>query len=163
MLARYGSLSIFLLLVMGAAWIAAGFDAGAWYYDQAVKPAWTPPVWLFAITSAVTWLMLALSGWQLWLSGHYERISKLFWWALLVALAVTWSALFFGLHRPGWAWLELGFAIVIGLMCLRAFRPLSAQAASLLAPFLLWIGFLWVWNLAVWTLSGGLFNRVLLG
>lgn len=162
MLARYGSLAGFLLVVVGAAWLSGRFEAGAWFYDQAVKPSWTPPGWLFAATWAVAWMMLALAGWQLWLSGHYARISKLLWWLSLTALTVGWSALLFGLHRPGWAWLELGVAIVIGLLCLRAFRPLSAQAASLLVPFLLWIAFLWVWTLALWTLSGGLFSRVLL-
>ena len=75
---------------------------------------------------------------------------------------VAWSALFFGLHRPGWAWLELGVVILVAVMCIRAFRPLSRQAAWLMVPYLLWVIFAWVLNLAAWTLSGGLFSKVLL-
>ena len=161
MLARYGSLAVFLLLVIGASFVAAGFEAGEWYYQSVTTPSWTPPAWLFGTLWAFAWMMLALSGWQVWLSGHYSRLPVLGGWFALVVLAVAWSALFFGIHRPGWAWLEISLLLVATLYCVRTFRILSSQASALLIPFLLWVIFLWAWTLSVWTLNGGVLRNFL--
>jgi tryptophan-rich sensory protein len=104
---------------------------------------------------------LALAAWQLWRSGHYERLGALAWWLLLLGLTVGWSALFFGLNRIGWAWLELGVALAVALFCIRAFLPLSRQAAWLMLPGVLWLLFTWVLNLVMWTINGGPLARFL--
>jgi tryptophan-rich sensory protein len=67
----------------------------------------------------------------------------------------------FGLHRPGWAWLALGAALVLAFLCLGWFRALSRPAAAALAPFTAWMAFLWAWSLALWTLNGGFLGRFL--
>ena len=130
MLARYGSLVVFLLLVTGASFIATGFGATEWYYGLVTRPAWTPPAWLFSVFWAFAWLALALSGWQIWLTGHYSRLTALGGWFALVALAIGWSALFFGLHRPGWAWVEVSALLALTTYCMQSFRAISAQASE---------------------------------
>ena len=79
----------------------------------------------------------------------------------MLALTVGWSALFFGLNRIGWAWLELGLALAVALLCIRAFHPLSRQAAWMLLPGLSWLLFLWVLNLVMWSINGGPLGRFL--
>ena len=161
MLARYGSLAVFLLLVVGASYIATGFSATEWYYGLVTRPGWTPLAWLFGSAWAFAWLALALSGWQIWLTGHYSRLTALGGWFALLVLAIGWSALFFGLHRPGWAWVEVSVLLALTAFCMQRFRTISAQAARLLGVFLLWVLFLWSWTLSVWTLNGGFLSRFL--
>ena len=159
--ARNGALVVLLIVVVAASYLAGSFDAGEWYFVKLNKPAWTPPAVALGIGWAVAWLLLALAAWQVWVSGHYARLGALTWWLLLLVLIVTWSALFFGLNRIGWAWLALGLALVVALFCIRAFHPLSRQAAWLMLPVLIWLGFSWVMNLLLWTINGGLLARFL--
>jgi tryptophan-rich sensory protein len=161
MMKRYGSLVVFLALVVAVSIVASGFEAGGWYFEKATRPAWSPPPWLFGPAWALAWLGLALAAWQVWLGGHVGRLRALAIWLVLLGASGAWSALFFGLHRTGWAWLELGVVLVLAGWCSARFRALTPQAAWLMLPFVAWIAFLWVWNLALWTLNGGPLARFL--
>jgi tryptophan-rich sensory protein len=103
--ARYGSLTVLLLMVVGAALLAGSFEAGEWYYQKLSKPSWTPPGAALGVGWAVAWLTQALAAWQLWQSGHYARLGALAWWAA-AAGADRLVGLFFGINRIGWAWLD---------------------------------------------------------
>lgn len=162
MIARYSSLAVFLLLVVLAAVAGASFEAGEWYFHALQKPSWAPPPWLFGPAWAIVYLFAALAAWQVWVTEHYDRFKTLSWWLALLVLNVAWSFLYFGLHRPGWAWLALCMTAVAAILCVRSFSRLSTQAAGLMIPYLLWILFCWALNLATWTLSGGILGKVFL-
>lgn len=69
--------------------------------------------------------------------------------ALNATLNLVWSLLFFRLHRPDWAFVEvmaLWLSIVL-LMVLAGRR--SATAAWLLLPYLAWVSFAALLNQAV--------------
>ena len=161
MFARYSSLALFLLLVITASFIGSGFEAGEWYHFVAEQPAWTPPYWLIGPLWAIVYAMMALAAWNVWLTGHYSRVGALAWWGLLLVLNMGWSALFFGLHRPGWALPVAGLAMGVAVFCIRAFSRLSRPAALLMVPYLLLATFIALYDLSVWTLNGGLLNRFL--
>jgi len=154
MLNRYASLAVFLLLVVFAAAVGSRFPAGEWYAELA-KPGWTPPSWLFGPVWSALYVMMALAAWKVWLSGHYSRAGALTWWSLQLVLNAAWSWLFFGLERPGWAWIDMSLLMVLVVFCIRAFRLVSRPAAYLMLPYLLWLVFAWFLNLAIWTLNGG--------
>jgi benzodiazapine receptor len=155
MILRYASLLGFLLVVVTAASIGSSFTAGSWYYDWLHKPAWSPAPWFLAVAWALAYVALALAGWRLWLTGHYDRFRALGWWVVMLLLAVVWQALYFGLHRPGWSLLALGLGLVTGVFAVRAFRVLSPSAAGLILLALGWLAFEWMLNLATWSLNGG--------
>jgi len=156
MFTAYLSLAVFLLLVIIASLVGAGFEAGEWFHVTIIQPSWTPPYWLFGQVWTLLYVLMALAAWMVWLTGHYSRIQALIWWALLLLLNVGWSFLIFGLHRPGWALPLLGLTIGIAIFCIRAFSRLSRPAALLMTPYLVWIVFLWVFNFSIWALNGGL-------
>ena len=156
---RYLSLATFLLVSVLAAAVAARFPAGEWFYFIATRPDWAPAPWLLAAAWAVAWLCAAGAAWQAWLSEHYARNGAVAWWLGTLGLALASQFLFFGLHRPGWAWLAFSITLAVGLLCLNAFRRLSGAAAGLLLPFLAWLAFNWALVLAVWTLNGGPLQR----
>lgn len=163
MIARYGSLAGFLLIVIAASAISGMFDAGEWYYEKLNKPFLWPPGWLTSLVWALVYLLMALAAWYVWLSGHLSRKGALIWWGFLLVLNIAWSFLFFGIHRIGWAWLLLGVTIIVALLSVRAFRLISVQASNLLMPYLAWVILLWILNFVVWTKNGGIFIYMFYG
>lgn len=160
MIARYSSLAAFLLLVTMTSFTGSGFEAGEWYYITMRQPSWWPPGWFFVGTWTLVYLSLALAAWNVWLSGHYSRITALTWWVLLLVLNVCWFTVFYGMHRPGYALLVLSVMAVFAIFCIRAFGMLSRQAAYLMVPYLLWVIGLWLLNLAIWSINGGILEHL---
>lgn len=156
---RYLSLATFLLLSVLAAAVAARFPAGEWYYFVAKQPGWAPESWLFAAAWATAWLLAASAAWQAWQSEHYARNGAVAWWLATMGLVLASQFLFFGLHRPGWAWLGYSAAVAVAVLCLGVFRRMSGAAAGLMLPVVLWLVFNWALVLTVWTLNGGLLQR----
>jgi tryptophan-rich sensory protein len=152
-------LALFLLLVIAASLAGSSADAGEWYYVTMQRPSIAPPGWLYAVAGALVSVLMAFAGWKIWLTQHFTRLSALTWWVLLVILNLGWQVLFFGWHRPGWALPLIGLAAGIAIFCIKAFRPLSREAAWLMAPYLAWIAFLAAFNISVWMINGGLANR----
>jgi translocator protein len=129
------------------------FRPGPWY-DHIAKPAWTPPDYLFAPVWTLLYVMIAVSGWLVWRKAGFAGASgALAIYALQLVFNALWSALFFGMKRPGLAavdvaalWLSIGATII-------AFFPISALAASLLVPYLVWVSFASVLNIAIWRMN----------
>jgi translocator protein len=105
------------------------------------------------------YLLIAVSGWLVWRqSGSISGTWPLVAFFVQLVLNAAWTPIFFGLHRPDLALLEivlvwLSIAVTIGL-----FLPVSVLAAALLVPYLVWITFAAALNFAVWDL-----NRATLG
>lgn len=161
MIARNAYLALFLFLVVAASYLGSGFEAGHWYHVKMNQPSLTPPDWLYAIAWSLVYLLMALAAWQIWLTGHESRVGALTWWALLLVLTVAWPALFFGLHRPGWALPLLALMAGAALFCMRAFNRLSSEAGTMMAPVLLWMVYLLLFDLAVWSTNGSIVTRFL--
>jgi translocator protein len=116
---------------------------GPWYYGLR-KPTWQPPDWLFGPVWTVIFVLAACSGFLALehsppQSRAKARILSLF--AINAALNLLWSALFFRLHRPDWALVEVGllWLSIAALMVVTA--PQSKLASLLLLPYLAWVTF----------------------
>ena len=128
-----------LLGAMGA-WLT---KLGPWYYGLR-KPSWQPPDWLFGpawTTIFACAAAAAMIGWNAPTATAGQRT------ALVIAFVANglgnmlWSYLFFARRRPDWAFVEvLPFWATIVAMIVVVW-PLSATAALLCVPYLLWVGF----------------------
>jgi tryptophan-rich sensory protein len=111
------------------------FRPGPWY-EMLSKPVWTPPNWVFPLVWSLLYIMIAIVGGIL-LKGH-DRLALRLWLTQLIMNAL-WSWLFFGLHRTGWALLDLlamtGCIVVLMVLSLKRERIV----AMLLGPYLLWV------------------------
>ena len=152
---RYISLAALLLLVTVAFAIGSSFEAGEWFFEKVEKPSWAPTPWVMGPIWAAFYTLMALAAGEVWETGHFDRIKAMAWWLLLLVLLQVWSVLFFGMHRPGWAWMELCLVLGVAFLCARAFRPLSQPAFYLMLPGLLWMVFFWLLNFFSWNMSGG--------
>ncbi len=135
----------------------AFFRPGPWYFDGLVRPAWTPPAWVFGPAWGLLFTLMGAAAWLVWLEGGWEGASGL---ALILFLAhlpvnAAWSFLFFGLRRPDWAAIEVFFLwawIWVLVVLFWSVRPL---AGTLLLPYLAWVGFASALNVEIWRRNRG--------
>lgn len=147
------ALGVFLGLNFVTALSGAWFRPGAWYEDLA-KPGWRPPNWLFGPVWLVLYIMIAVSGWLVWRAGPWEETGPalLIYGAQLV-LNAGWSAVFFGLRRPGLAFIEITLLWISIVVTKSMFEPIDSTAALLLWPYLIWVSFAAALNWAIWRMN----------
>jgi len=132
-------------------------DLDGWY-RALDKPAWQPPDWLFGPVWTLIYALAALAGVSAWRgagdSAARNRIVTLF--ALNAFLNVLWSLLFFRLHRPDWALVEVVFLWLSIVALMVGLRPFSKASTGYLAPYLVWVSFAAALNAAIVRLNPGL-------
>jgi len=132
-------------------------DLGGWYENLA-KPEWQPPDWLFGPVWTAIFAMAALAGVSAWRGAtrNADRTRILLLFVTNAFLNVLWSLLFFRLHRPDWALVEVAFLWLSIIALMVGLRPLSKASTWWLAPYLAWVTFAAVLNAAIVRLNPGL-------
>jgi len=142
-------------LALSAATASVGIFVrpGAWYRTLE-KPAWTPPDAAFGPVWTVLYVLMAIAAWRVWRAGGFgEAGGALSLYLVQIALNALWSVLFFGLHRPGWAFAEIVVLAVAITATIVAFARVDRLAAALLVPYLAWATFAAVLNGTIWRLN----------
>ena len=146
-------LGVFLALSFSAAAIgglAMRGGPGAWYADL-VKPSWTPPGWLFGPVWTLLYIMMAVAAWRVWrqdgLAGARPALAL---FLVQLVLNAAWTPIFFGLHRPGWAFAEICVLWAAIAATSGAFFAKSILAGALMIPYLVWVSFAAALNFAIW-------------
>ena len=141
------ALLVFIVLVAAAALTGAQFEPGAWY-SQLAKPAWTPPDELFAPVWSALYLAIALAGWRVWRVARGLPASLQLWGVQLV-LNMLWSWLFFGLHRPRLALLDIVLLLLSIVAFIATAQRHSIVASWLFVPYMAWVAFATALNVAI--------------
>ena len=122
-----------------------------WYAGLA-KPSWTPPGWRFGRVWSVLCLSMAVAAWLVWCKGNAGVPMPVF--AVQLAFNAAWSWLFFGLHSPGVALIDILLLWTAIVATTIVFWQRSRVAGLLFLPYLAWISFATVLNFAFWRLNG---------
>lgn len=150
-------LVISVVVAEGAGLIGAIFTTPAissWYVFLH-KPQLAPPNWVFAPVWTLLFLLMGTAAFLIWKKGLERRDVKIALGIFIgqLALNTLWSIIFFGLHNPGAALVEiilLWLAIVVAII---AFTKISKPAAWLLVPYILWVSFAAYLNYSIWLLN----------
>ena len=143
-------LAALLVLCLGLG-SAAGFltaQSLPTWFPTLVKPSFNPPSWLFAPVWTTLYIMMAVAAWLVWL-----RKGPLVLFYVQLALNFAWSLLFFGLHSPALALIEIVAMWVAILLTLVSFWKVDRRAGWLLVPYLAWVSFAGVLNASIWWLN----------
>jgi len=127
----------------------------ATWYKTVAKPSFNPPNAIFGPVWLSLYLMMSISlflVWRQWGAAKGVRPALIIFFVQL-ALNTLWSVLFFGLHQPGWAFLEIVVLWLFILLTMIVFWRLSRVAGLLLLPYLLWVSFASALNFAIWRLN----------
>ena len=150
------TLGLALLLSYGTAGIGGALpELGPWYYALR-HPDWKPPDAAFGVIWSTIFTLCALSAALAWRAAATRALRQrvLLLFGGNAVLNVLWSLLYFKLHRPDWALIEVLFlwlsiaALIMGLW------RLSRWASALLLPYLVWVSIATALNLATVRLNG---------
>ena len=143
------SLLLFTLSVALVAAFAAQFEPGAWY-SQLQKPDWNPPNWVFGPVWTLLYIGIAAAGWLVWRETRRVQPVLQLWGLQLIANGV-WSWLFFGLHEPGVALVDIAVLFCLIVSFIIVSRRYSVAASWLFVPYAIWVGFAAALNASIWS------------
>lgn len=125
------------------------------WYATLTKPSFSPPNWLFAPVWTLLFLLMGISAYIIWSKGLNADEVKiaLVIFGIQLLLNIFWSILFFGYHAPMAAFVEIIFLWLSILATIIYFLPISALAAWLLTPYILWVSFASILNFYLWRLN----------
>lgn len=145
------SLLFFVGVVAVAAIFGAQFSPTPWY-DNVTKPSWTPPNAVFGPVWTVLYVGIAVAGWRIWRSA--ERFVAALWlWVAQLVLNALWSMLFFGLHRPDMALVDIVLLLAVIVAFVVVARRHSTLASWLFVPYAVWVSFATALNYAIVSLN----------
>ncbi|MCX7963914.1 MAG: tryptophan-rich sensory protein [Candidatus Sumerlaea chitinivorans] len=141
----------FIALTWGAAAVGAVASPGEWYQTLR-RPALTPPSWVFGPVWTLLYTMMAIAAWLVWRqTGWKSWPPGLFLVQLLFNMA--WSPLFFGMHRPDLALLDIVALWIAIVATMVSFFRVVPLAGWLFAPYLAWVSFAMYLNYQFWQLN----------
>ena len=131
------------------------------WYAGLVKPALNPPAWVFGPVWTTLYALMGIAAFLIWSSyakaseGQAKRQIKIALgvFGIQLFLNAIWSIIFFGLHSPGWALVDIVFLWLAIVWTMVVFYKISRPAAYLLVPYLLWVSFASYLNYSIWMLN----------
>ena len=125
------------------------------WYAGIVKPTFSPPNWIFAPVWTILFALMGIAAYLVYEKGTDKKAIKvaLSIFAIQLILNTLWSIIFFGMHNPGIAFIEIIFLWIAILLTIIAFFKISKPAAYLLIPYILWVSFASFLNLSIWQLN----------
>lgn len=124
------------------------------YNEEAVKPALSPPMWLFPVVWSILYALMGISAARVWMQESAQTRSRgLNLYVAQLIVNFFWSLLFFNAQAYGFAalWLLLLWLLVIAMIL--SFRKTDLLAAKLQIPYLLWLTFALYLNISVWQMN----------
>jgi len=142
------------LVVGGLSGFATARGVATWY-PTLIKPSFNPPAWIFGPVWTLLYIMMGVAAFLVWRHGFATEGVKLALAVFAVQLFLNglWSILFFGMHAPGWALIEIGLLWLAIVMTIVLFWRVSPTAGMLLVPYWAWVSFASVLNASLWWLN----------
>jgi len=133
------------------------------WYRGLIKPALNPPAWVFAPVWTTLFVFMGIAAFLVWSS--YTKVTDrqkkkgikiaLILFGIQLVLNILWSVIFFGLHIPGVAFIEIIFLWLAILVTIVAFAKISKLAGWFLVPYIFWVSFAGYLNYSIWHINAG--------
>lgn len=146
-------LVILILAIAGLAGSAVT-DIGSWYQNLN-KPSFQPPDWSFAPVWTIIYIFFGISMVLVFHTRDFNKSEIFLLYLLNLVLNIGWSYIFFTLHHPIAAFVELLFLWASIIIIQRSTWPYNRLSSYLLIPYLLWVSFAGVLNYSLVILNGG--------
>ena len=133
--------------------VFTSMSVGTWY-AQLIRPAVSPPNWVFAPVWNVLYLMMALAFYLVLVSApnRYQKAAIQVFILQLLANA-GWSAAFFGAQSPAGGFIVILLLLLLIGWTISLFRRVCVKSAWLLVPYGLWVCFAAYLNYQLWILN----------
>lgn len=121
-------------------------------FHTLLKPALTPPGWLFPVVWTILYLLMGIASYLVITSGKPDD-QALMVYGIQLAFNFFWSIIFFNLKLYFFAlvWLVLLWMLILKTILL--FYQITKPAGYLMVPYLLWVSFAGYLNLCIYLLN----------
>ena len=137
----------------GAGWLFTSGSVDTWYAGLR-KPSINPPDSAFGPVWIALYIAMAIAAWLVWRQHHRTAVGgAILLYAIQLLLNVGWTAAFFGMRSTFAGLVVIGMLWVTILAMIIAFSHISAIAALLMIPYLLWVSFAALLNYRIWQLN----------
>jgi tryptophan-rich sensory protein len=125
------------------------------WYAGLEKPSFSPPNWIFAPVWTLLFILMGIALFLVWSKRKQNRGATLaiVFFSIQMVLNLLWSILFFTLHRPDLALVEIIILWLFIASTIYYFALVDRRAAWLLAPYLAWVSFASILNGAIFLLN----------
>ena len=123
------------------------------WYASLVKPVFNPPSWVFGPVWTTLFIMMGVALYLVLQKNAKNKKEAYAFFGIQLFLNVLWSFLFFGLHSPLLAFIEIIFLLAAILATMYFFNRISKTASYLLIPYALWVSFATVLNFSLYLLN----------
>jgi tryptophan-rich sensory protein len=121
------------------------------WYQQLIKPSWSPPAWLFGPVWTVLYVLIAISFGKVFLMAWQKQI------ALIVILPFVLNLIFnfvftpiqFGLQNNILAAIDIILVLGTLIWAMIAIYPYASWITYIQVPYLLWVSFATVLQLTI--------------
>jgi len=117
-----------------------------WY--KSVKPAITPPSFVFPIVWTILFFLIGLSLFFAWIKAKNDNQKKKIFVAfgINLSLNILWSWFYFASHNPLLAFIDLILLIISLVYMIKISYKIDKTSGWLLVPYLVWICFASILN-----------------
>ena len=126
------------------------------WYPTLVKPFFNPPNWVFAPIWTILYIMMGIAGGLVWNAIETnEKVVKTAFKYFIIQLALNsvWSFIFFYLHNPFLALVEIILLWLLIFETYNQFKLIDKKAGMLMVPYLVWVSFATFLNASIWWLN----------
>lgn len=144
-------ISVVLCELIGIAATPFTFSSIPTWYATLNKPSFSPPNWIFGPVWTTLYFLMGVSLYLVWSKGLGARgvRNSLYFFAAQLFFNFLWSILFFGLHSPILALVDIVLLWIFIVLTIKKFTRIDQLAAFLLIPYLLWVSFATLLNLSI--------------
>ena len=159
----YGKIIISVVVLGVVAAFCSRYPAqtGSGWYHQLRQPSFAPPYWLPFVMWTVVYILM---GWSFGLIWHIARKSSqpgvrqkarkgILLFVVHLVFNLIFPVLLIGMQRPRVALADMTILIVLIVILIPRFYPLSRTASCLLIPYLLWILYAAALNVSIVVLN----------
>lgn len=125
------------------------------WYQQLVKPSWSPPAWLFGPVWSVLYILIAISFGKVFQMFFRKEISFLVLlpFILNIIFNLIFTPLQFGLRNNLLAAIDILFVLATLIWAIVSIYPSVKWVAYMQIPYLMWVSLATVLQLTIWYLN----------
>lgn len=149
-------LAISIIIPLAVGFISSFFTRNSipTWYSTLVKPALSPPNWIFFPVWTLLYVMMGVSLYLVWRKGFGNKTkTAIYLFSAQLLLNFLWTFLFFGLKSMLLAFAGIIVLWIMILITIVRFYRISKEAAYLLIPYIIWVSFASYLNLATFLVN----------
>ena len=147
--------SVLICLIASFVGSAATMPSITTWYASLIKPAWTPPNWLFGPVWTTLYILMGIAAFLVWREGLGRKEVKIALgiFGVQLILNVLWSIVFFAFKSTLGAFIIIVVLWITILITIIAFYRISKPTGIILIPYIAWVSIASALNYAVYLLN----------